>query len=202
VSRDARDARAIQGPRSTGDVDEPRHQGLLSHEILSRLGLLTRESGRLATPVTFDSGRRCRPWVTVAGVSEEPEIVDLSPEECLKRLHRVSLGRIALSIGALPAIRSVRFVLSGHDVVFRVRPVSRLYRAASNSVVAFHADYVDEQARDGWAVQIQGVGRPVTDAVVLQGLRSLPLASWSATPSDDAFVRIATSHMSGERVRW
>ena len=98
----------------------------------------------------------------------------------MKRLHRVSLGRIALSIGALPAIRSVRFVLSGPDVVFRVRPVSRLYRAACNSVVAFHADYVDEQARDGWAVQIQGVGRPVTDAVALQGLRSLPLASWSA----------------------
>ena len=135
-------------------------------------------------------------------MSEEPEIVELSPEECLKLLHGVRLGRIGLSIGALPAIRSIRFVLSGPDVVFRIRPTSRLHRAACNSVVAFHADHVNEQARDGWAVQIQGVGRPVTDPVALQGLRTLPLASWSPTPSDDAFVRIATSNISGERVRW
>ena len=43
---------------------------------------------------------------------------DLTSEECLEHLEEVPVGRVALSVHALPVILPVNFVLDDGDVVF------------------------------------------------------------------------------------
>jgi nitroimidazol reductase NimA-like FMN-containing flavoprotein (pyridoxamine 5'-phosphate oxidase superfamily) len=124
----------------------------------------------------------------------------LTRQECLELLSSVSLGRVAVSIGALPAIRTVRFALTADHVVFKTAGESRLRRAANNAVVAFHADHCEEELRRGWCVLVQGLGEEVTAPAGVEALRSLPLERWS--PDDEVFVRISLSHVTGERATW
>ena len=124
----------------------------------------------------------------------------LSAEECTNCLASTKVGRVAVSTGALPAVYSVVYVLSGDRVVFRVPAQSRLLRALDQAVVAFSIDRFDDDARGGWSVLVQGVAEQVTDPAVIAELRALPLPSWSNEPSADRFVQISTDHLSGTRV--
>jgi uncharacterized protein len=63
----------------------------------------------------------------------DPLIQDLTASECLDCLATVRVGRVGLTIRALPAIRPVRFALTAGHVVFRARTNSRLHMAASGS---------------------------------------------------------------------
>jgi nitroimidazol reductase NimA-like FMN-containing flavoprotein (pyridoxamine 5'-phosphate oxidase superfamily) len=126
----------------------------------------------------------------------------LSRDECLALLGQVSLGRVAISIDALPAIRTVRFALAPDHVVFKVGATSRLRRAAANAVVAFHADHCDEACRRGWSVLVQGLGEEVTSPSTVDSLRALPLAPWSHESAGDTYMTISLTHVSGERATW
>jgi uncharacterized protein len=136
------------------------------------------------------------------GVGTEPIVVKLDPAECLALLARSPIGRVAVSIDALPAVRTVRFALSGDSIVFRVAANSRLRRAAAGAVVAFHADHYDQEAGEGWSVMAHGMCEEIRDVDALTSMRSLPLAPWADTPTGDRSLRIPISMISGERVRW
>jgi len=126
----------------------------------------------------------------------------MSKQECLALLGRAPIGRVALSIAAMPAVRSVKFVVADANVVLRLAPDSRLSRAAAGSVIAFHVDHYDHEAREGWSVVVQGVGEHVRDQRLLAALQQLPLDPWSDPPSEDRFVRIPLTEINGEHVRW
>src|SRR5262245_19418076 len=89
-------------------------------------------------------------------MTQGPMIVKLAPSECLALLEQAKVGRIALSVRALPVIQPVRFVLTAGQVVFRASPGSELSSAASNAVVAFQADHTDEDSATGWHVMAHG----------------------------------------------
>jgi hypothetical protein len=80
-------------------------------------------------------------------------------EECWDLLTSASVGRIALSVRALPAILPVQYYVDrdwlaiclGHH---RVPP-----QTVNDTVVAFAADAIDAEQRTGWTVQVQGVAR-------------------------------------------
>jgi len=129
-------------------------------------------------------------------------VVKLDRGECLAYLAQAPLGRVALTVGALPAIRSVRFALTEDHVVFRVASGSRLRRAVVNTVVVFQADHYDEHARQGWCVEVHGVGHEVTDPNTMAQLRMLPLEPMGESPTSDHFVRVPTTSVSGQRVQW
>jgi uncharacterized protein len=135
-------------------------------------------------------------------VRPEPIVVKLDPVECLALLAHAPIGRVALSIGALPAVRTVRFALSDGSIVFRVAPNSQLLRAAAGAVVAFHADHYDEQAGDGWSVVAHGACEEITNVDALTSMRALPMVPWADTPTGDHFLRIPITMITGERVRW
>jgi len=81
---------------------------------------------------------------------------DLIPEEeCWALLAGASVGRVALSIHALPAILPVQYYLDGRTlaVCFGHR---ELPERSLNAVVAFAADAIDPISRSGWSVQVQG----------------------------------------------
>ncbi len=92
-------------------------------------------------------------------------------------LAQNSLGRVAISVGALPAIRTVRYTLAEEGVIFRVAPESRLCQAVNNAVVALVPTTCDDSTGRGWSVVVQGRCNPVNDTERFSRLRSLPLMS-------------------------
>lgn len=124
----------------------------------------------------------------------------LSREECLRLLATVPVGRVAVSVGALPAILPVNFVVLDGDVVFRTAPGSKLDAAVRNAVVAFEADAVDAVYHTGWSVLVVGVAEEVTDPESLRAVDALPLEPWALDGLADHVVRIRTQTISGRRL--
>jgi nitroimidazol reductase NimA-like FMN-containing flavoprotein (pyridoxamine 5'-phosphate oxidase superfamily) len=122
----------------------------------------------------------------------------LSRPECVELLRSVPVGRIALSVGALPVVLPVNFAMLDDDVVIRTVAGSKLEAAAINAVVAFEADRVDPAARCGWSVLVQGVASEITDPDELDRARRMPLDPWSGV--DGHYLRIATRFVSGRRL--
>ena len=135
-------------------------------------------------------------------MTSPPTVIRLDRAACLAMLAQVSVGRVAITVGALPTIRTVRYAVSDDDVVFRVAPDSRLRRAASDAVVAFGADHCDDHANHGWSVVVQGRCRSVNDPEWLARLRTLPLMPWVDGPEGDVFMSIPLTDITGETVSW
>jgi nitroimidazol reductase NimA-like FMN-containing flavoprotein (pyridoxamine 5'-phosphate oxidase superfamily) len=131
-----------------------------------------------------------------------PVIATLSREECVDLLSRTRLGRIGVCVGSIPTILPVRFALSGDHVIFRVAPGSLLANVTANAIVTFEADRFDEDAREGWSVEVDGVMRDVEDHDAIVRCRALPLEIWADRPCEDRFLRLATAEVRGRRVRW
>jgi hypothetical protein len=140
--------------------------------------------------------------MTITTMSGGPEIYRLSAQECLSYLAETNLGRVAVCVNALPEIRSVRFGLALDGVVFRAAPESRLRRATSNQVIAFHADNGDREYRPEWAVNVQGMCREVSSPEQLEQLRNLNLLPWHSPTSSDVFMHLPIERISGERIHW
>ena len=126
----------------------------------------------------------------------------LSAGECRGYLAQVGIGRVAVTVGALPAIFTVPFVLDGDNLLIRVAQLSLLRRALTGSVVAFSADDFEESEEDSWSVLVRGVGEDVGDEVLAVSLRALPLRSCSEAPERDCFVRFPLTQLSGTRAHW
>jgi hypothetical protein len=131
-----------------------------------------------------------------------PELERLTAEECLDLLSRTTYGEVAVSISALPAIRSVVFALVAGFVVFRVPAGSRFHLAAKGSVVAFHAAEPGYESGMGWGVEVQGFCEEVTDPAEVAELESAGLPPWQTQGMADRFLRVPLTLISGERVRW
>jgi nitroimidazol reductase NimA-like FMN-containing flavoprotein (pyridoxamine 5'-phosphate oxidase superfamily) len=131
-----------------------------------------------------------------------PHIDRLSAQECLSYLAEANLGRVAVCLDALPAIRSVRFGLALDGIVFRVAPESRLRRATFNQVIAFHADNGDREYQPQWAVNVQGKCREVSSPNQIDQVRDLDLPPWHSPTSSDVFMHLPIERISGERIQW
>ena len=91
----------------------------------------------------------------------------LVAEQCLELLARSRLGRIAVTIGAVPAIFPVHYQLLDGQVVFRTGKGTNLHTASANTVVAFEVDDVDPTWNRGWSVLVVGVARELRDNVAI-----------------------------------
>ena len=115
---------------------------------------------------------------------------------CLERLGRNGLGRVAVSVGALPAIFPVNYAVDGDDVYFRTGPGTKLAAASRNAVVAFEVDEADALGHAGWSVLVVGPAAEVIDPVELDRLAHLPLTKWIGE-EPGALVRIRAARVSG-----
>jgi nitroimidazol reductase NimA-like FMN-containing flavoprotein (pyridoxamine 5'-phosphate oxidase superfamily) len=126
-------------------------------------------------------------------------LVKLNRDDCLRRLGRAGVGRVAVSVGALPAIFPVNYAMLDSDIVFRTGPGSKLDAALVGSVVAFEIDHFDAMSHTGWSVLVVGKARPIADPVTLARAASLSLTPW-ADGERDTFVRIETTVISGRQL--
>ena len=123
----------------------------------------------------------------------------LSREECLTLLETVPVGRIVVTISALPVILPVHFAVVDGTVVIRTSPGTKLATATRNTVVAFEADSVDADGEVGWSVAVTGTAASVSDPTERQALLKLPLPEW-AGGTDSHFIRITPVVVSGRRL--
>ena len=119
----------------------------------------------------------------------------LPEAECRALLGTAEIGRVGVSVGALPAIFPVRFTVVDDHVVFRTAQETLMANVVANAIVAFEADAIDHQRGHGWSVLVVGLAQPIDDHADLERVRNVPLAPWRS--SDDSFVRISTDRISG-----
>jgi uncharacterized protein len=130
-----------------------------------------------------------------------PRVEELNPQECLQLLASVPVGRVGVTIDALPAVLPVNFVVSDGAIVFRTIPGTKLDAATAGAVVAFEVDAVGSKEQPGgWSVLVRGVARPLTDPDQLAVAGTLPLESWAWDGGADRFIRIEPTLLTGRRV--
>lgn len=83
----------------------------------------------------------------------------LTTPECWDAIADRSVGRLALSIRALPVILPVQYYLDGGDIAICLghHPLNVI----DPIVVAFAVDAIDTASWNGWTVQIQGSLTPL-----------------------------------------
>jgi hypothetical protein len=99
--------------------------------------------------------------------SEPRRLEQISLRESMRLLGTVSLGRVAFTARALPAIRPVNHLVDGDFIIIRTDGTaaitSTLKSEPDSVVVAYQADLIDYAEHLGWSVTIVGVARQVTD---------------------------------------
>jgi nitroimidazol reductase NimA-like FMN-containing flavoprotein (pyridoxamine 5'-phosphate oxidase superfamily) len=125
----------------------------------------------------------------------------LSREECLALLETATIGRIAVTVDALPVVLPVNFAVSGGTVVISTAPGTKLHAATRRSVVGFEVDAIDPLYHAGWSVLVTGTAEEIVDPVEIAAARRLPLRAWGLGESADIhYVRIEATLISGRRL--
>ena len=109
-----------------------------------------------------------------------PQIESLTREECLQLLRIAQVGRVGVSLGALPIILPVNFAVLDGGIVFRTTGGTKpLATAAAGTVVAFEVDHYGPDGRSGWSVLVQGVARTLDSAEQRAAADEADLESWA-----------------------
>ena len=123
----------------------------------------------------------------------------LEEEEARALLAQSDVGRVGVTIGAIPAIFPVNYAVIGDSIVFRTAPGSKLSAASSGAVVAFEVDDYDRKERSGWSVLVVGHSEVVHDLDTTFKVLDIGLQPW-ADGFRSSIVRIAIDMISGRRI--
>lgn len=131
-------------------------------------------------------------------MSDRAKLDTLGRGDCYRLLRSTPVGRVAVTLGALPAILPVRYVVVDGDVVFRASAGGTLVRAANGRVIALEADHLEEGDPSGWSVLVVGWASLVEDAATLGRIQPLGLRSWD--DGEDVCLRLAARMVTGRRL--
>ncbi len=123
----------------------------------------------------------------------------LPDEVCRSLLSGAALGRIGLTVGALPVILPMTYAVLDGDIVIRAGWGSKLDAAADGQVVCFEADAYNALYHDGWSVLVIGKAEIITDPAELERVGNLALRAW-AFADGDHYIRIRFDLVSGRRI--
>jgi len=124
----------------------------------------------------------------------------LDDAECLALMRTASIGRVAYTEGALPAVQPVSFVLGDGEVFVPTRPGSKVAAASRGAVVAFEVDDVDVRSRTGWNVTVVGPSRVIADPAEVRRLDERGVRPW-APGGSHCYIGIAVRLVRGRRIR-
>ena len=123
----------------------------------------------------------------------------LDEATCLRLLATATIGRLALTTGALPNVVPVNFLLTDRGVVFRTGWGAKLEAATRSTVVAIEADAIDAVSHAGWSVVVTGTACELRSPAEIRWARSLPLAHWGAGDGD-RYVLVPLTIVTGRRI--
>ena len=119
--------------------------------------------------------------------------------ECLERLERGSIGRVALSVSGTPAVFPVNYQAVDGVIYFMSGEGMKLKAARRMEVVAFQIDEFDACYHHGWSVLAVGTARIVDDPQLVGKVRHSALRPW-APGQRDTVIQIAPEFVSGRRI--
>jgi len=122
----------------------------------------------------------------------------LDRDACRHLLSTQVLGRIGVTVNALPVVLPVNYQLFDGQLIIQTERETRLAEATHDTVVAFEVDDVEADGSGGWSVAITGIANEVTDPNVIAQLRVLPFTRWVRN-ENDRYVSISLDLMSGRR---
>ena len=123
----------------------------------------------------------------------------LDAEECRCLLSSASVGRVGITMGALPTVLPVNFLLDDDRILVRSGKGTKLTAALRGTVVAFEVDDFDPVDHSGWSVVVTGVAQVVDDPEELDRIAQKPIARW-APAGESHIVAISTEMVSGRRI--
>lgn len=126
----------------------------------------------------------------VVGISLEV----LAPAECVRLLAAERIGRIGITVNALPVIMPVRYVLDGDEILFRATRGGALDAGTCHTVIAFEADGI-EPGVGAWSVMATGMARHLAED---DGRDEISLPAWSS--DSDLLVALTPQLISGRRL--
>jgi nitroimidazol reductase NimA-like FMN-containing flavoprotein (pyridoxamine 5'-phosphate oxidase superfamily) len=121
----------------------------------------------------------------------------LDPDECLELISRGGVGRVALSTPTGPEIFPVNFVVDARAIVFRTSPYSVLGTYSWGGEIAFEADEIFPDERQGWSVVAHGRGGIISGLADLERLRSMRQPEPWAAGTRPLYIRLTWSRISG-----
>jgi uncharacterized protein len=123
----------------------------------------------------------------------------LTEEEALALLSAGEVGRVGVTMGAMPAIFPVNYRVIDGAIVFRTAAGSKLNAATAGAVVAFEVDDYERADRTGWSVLAVGTAEVVQDGHMALKAIAAHLAPY-ADGSRASIVRIEPTFVSGRRI--
>ncbi len=123
----------------------------------------------------------------------------LDREDSLRLLATATLGRLAVTFGALPTILPVNFRLVSEEIALRTTIGTKLDAATCGAIVAFEVDEIDPIYHSGWSVVVVGEAREVTDPAELACFEGARIPRWAPVPSE-RIIAISTEMVSGRRI--
>lgn len=123
----------------------------------------------------------------------------LERAECLELLGQSVLGRVALSVGALPTILPINFRLIDDHVVFRTGVGSKLDAATRGAVIAFEVDDFDAVDHTGWSVVVTGIAQESPPGGWAGPVVSTAIPRWAPSGAS-RILFLSTDIISGRRI--
>jgi hypothetical protein len=132
----------------------------------------------------------------VEGMVEGMDV--LSEQECRWLLRQARVGRLAVSIGEVPAVFPVNYIVAGEEILFFTAEGTKLRAATAKATVTFEVDHIDPFAETGWSVMVVGRACELTEPAVIEGAKHAGLRPW---PVGDRFhlIAVAIDFVSGRR---
>jgi len=123
----------------------------------------------------------------------------LTPAQCTALLEGGTVGRVAVTVAALPAIFPVNYTVLHDQIVFLTGEGTKLRAAVDRAVVAFQIDHFDQTTGSGWSVMAVGLAEEITDPDELATAWQLNLRPF-ASGDRSHFVKISPEFISGRRI--
>jgi uncharacterized protein len=132
-------------------------------------------------------------------VESSPALDAMTEDECRDLVATSQIGRVVLSIDALPAAFPVNYWLIDDAIVFRSAPGTKLTAALNRTVVGFEVDEIDPATSCGWSVLVVGTSTVVSDPAEIARLDQVDLHSW-APLAGAHYIKISVQRVSGRRL--
>ena len=120
----------------------------------------------------------------------------LDETACRALLAQKCIGRVALTMGAIPVVLPVNYQCVEGSIALRTGEGGKLTAATQNAVVAFQVDEIDPVVHTGWSILAVGIARALTAPADLAWAETLPLRSW-APGSRERIVRLVPEFLDG-----
>jgi nitroimidazol reductase NimA-like FMN-containing flavoprotein (pyridoxamine 5'-phosphate oxidase superfamily) len=132
-------------------------------------------------------------------MSDDRTLLELRRSESLRLLASVPVGRLVFTRQALPAIRPVNHIVDGDKIVIGLTPGSAISAATEHSgtVVAYEADSLDLETRQGWTVIVVGMARLESEAAARR--YRTELQPWLAGAMTD-IISVSSEIVTGYRL--